>query len=213
MNYEKICNQILESNEKIRYAAVYDYGELVDKIRPGITSHLTREETETSLSQAIYRGTAEIILDPSSNGTLGFSGITSQLATGIDLDSVGTFEFDSVKCARDTGYIVDGAKFDTVLGTNYNSVYNGIAYQRATGAYVQGNQQSQTTGAISFAKAQVLALTEVDDHVPAETAVAAAFDEVIDIITNGTVSVTLEAFSMFLDKLEFQTHFPVLKVQ
>ena len=92
-------------------------------------------------------------------------------------------------------------------------MYNGIAYQRATGAYVQGNQQSQTTGAISFAKAQVLALTEVDDHVPAETAVAAAFDEVIDIITNGTVSVTLEAFSMFLDKLEFQTHFPVLKVQ
>ncbi len=55
MNYEKICEKILESNEKIRYAAVYDYGELVDKIRPGITSYLTREETETSLSQAIYR--------------------------------------------------------------------------------------------------------------------------------------------------------------
>ncbi len=55
MNYEKICDQILESNQKIRYAAVYDYGELIDKIRPGITSHLTREETETSLSQAIYR--------------------------------------------------------------------------------------------------------------------------------------------------------------
>jgi|TARA_B110001454_G_scaffold10263_1_gene9663 hypothetical protein len=55
MSYEKICDQILEFNEKIRYAAVYDYGELVDKIRPGITSHLTREETETSLSQAIYR--------------------------------------------------------------------------------------------------------------------------------------------------------------
>ena len=55
MNYQKICDQILESNEKIRYAAVYDYGELHDKIRPGVTSHLTREETETSLSQAIYR--------------------------------------------------------------------------------------------------------------------------------------------------------------
>ena len=135
-------------------------------------------------------GTAEIILDPSSNSGLGFSGVTSQLATGIDLDSVGTFEFNEDKCARDTGYILDGAKFDTVLGTNYNSVYNGISYQRATGAYVQSNQQSQTTGAISFAKAQVLALTEVDDHVPAETAVAAAFDEVIDIIQNGTVSVT-----------------------
>ena len=55
MSYEKICDEILEYNEKIRYAAVYDYGELHDKIRPGITSHLTREETETSLSQAIYR--------------------------------------------------------------------------------------------------------------------------------------------------------------
>ena len=55
MSYEKICDEILEFNEKIRYAAVYDYGELHDKIRPGITSHLTREETETSLSQAIYR--------------------------------------------------------------------------------------------------------------------------------------------------------------
>ena len=55
MSYDKICDEILVCNEKIRYAAVYDYGELHDKIRPGITSHLTREETETSLSQAIYR--------------------------------------------------------------------------------------------------------------------------------------------------------------
>ena len=55
MSYEKICDEVLEFNEKIRYAAVYDYGELHDKIRPGVTSHLTREETETSLSQAIYR--------------------------------------------------------------------------------------------------------------------------------------------------------------
>ncbi len=55
MSYEKICDEILEFNEKVRYAAVYDYGELHDTIRPGITSHLTREETETSLSQAIYR--------------------------------------------------------------------------------------------------------------------------------------------------------------
>ena len=55
MNYDKICDEILELSQKIRYAAVYDYGELHDKIRPGVKSHLTREETETSLSQAIYR--------------------------------------------------------------------------------------------------------------------------------------------------------------
>ena len=55
MNYDKICDEILELSQNIRYAAVYDYGELHDKIRPGVKSHLSREETEISLSQAIYR--------------------------------------------------------------------------------------------------------------------------------------------------------------
>lgn len=55
MNYEKMCDEILDLNQNIRYAAVYDYGELHDKVRPGVKSHLSREETETSLSQAIYR--------------------------------------------------------------------------------------------------------------------------------------------------------------
>ena len=55
MEYEKICDEILKCDDKIRYAAIYDYGELYDKMRPGLDSFLTREETETSLSQAIYR--------------------------------------------------------------------------------------------------------------------------------------------------------------
>jgi hypothetical protein len=135
-------------------------------------------------------GTAELILDPSSNTSTGFTGITSTLATGIDLDSVGTFEFDSVKCARDTGYILDGITFDSALGTNYNSVYNGLAYQRATGSYVQNNQQSQTTTAITKGKTEVAALTEVADSATALARSNAGFDEVIDIINNGTQSVS-----------------------
>ena len=55
MEYEKICDEILKCDDKIRYAAIYDYGELYDKMRPGLDSYLSREETETSLSQAIYR--------------------------------------------------------------------------------------------------------------------------------------------------------------
>jgi len=55
MDYEKICDEILSCDKQIRYVAIYDYGELYDKMRPGITSYLTREETETSLSHAIYR--------------------------------------------------------------------------------------------------------------------------------------------------------------
>jgi len=55
MQYEKICDEILNCDKKIRYAAVYDYGELYEKMKAGTHSYLTREETETSLSQAIYR--------------------------------------------------------------------------------------------------------------------------------------------------------------
>ena len=55
MEYEKICNEILECDKKIRYVGVYDYGELYDKMKSGLKSHLSREETELTLSQAIYR--------------------------------------------------------------------------------------------------------------------------------------------------------------
>ena len=55
MEYEKICDEILECDKKIRYVGVYDYGELYDKMREGLNSYLSREETEMSLSQAVYR--------------------------------------------------------------------------------------------------------------------------------------------------------------
>ena len=55
LEYEKICSEILECDKNIRYVGIYDFGELYDKMRPGIKSHLTREETEMSLSQAVYR--------------------------------------------------------------------------------------------------------------------------------------------------------------
>jgi hypothetical protein len=55
LEYEKICSEILECDKNIRYVGIYDFGELYDKMRPGIKSHLTREETEISLSQAVYR--------------------------------------------------------------------------------------------------------------------------------------------------------------
>ena len=55
MDYEKICNNILDLDKKIRYVAIYDFGELYEKIRPGLKSYLSKEETEMSLSQAVYR--------------------------------------------------------------------------------------------------------------------------------------------------------------
>jgi hypothetical protein len=55
MDYEKICDEVLNCDNQIRYVGIYDYGELYDKMKSGISSYLTKEETEVSLSQAIYR--------------------------------------------------------------------------------------------------------------------------------------------------------------
>ncbi len=55
MEYKKLCDEILECDKKIRYVGTYDYGVLYDKMRPGLKSHLSKEETELSLSQSIYR--------------------------------------------------------------------------------------------------------------------------------------------------------------
>lgn len=55
MEYEKICDEILECDKDIRYVGIYDYGELYDKMKPGLKTYLSREETQMSLSQAVYR--------------------------------------------------------------------------------------------------------------------------------------------------------------
>ena len=133
-------------------------------------------------------GTAEIVLDRSSNSSVGFTGTTSELATGFNLTAVGTFEFDVTKCQRDTGYILDAVQFDLALGTNYNQVTNGLAYQRnVVSAYLQSNQKAQTIAAIGVAKTTTAALTSVAADSTALTRSNAAFDEIIDIIDNGAL--------------------------
>lgn len=55
LDYQKICDEIIGLDKKIRYVGIYDYGELYEKTRLNLESFLTKEETETSLSQAVYR--------------------------------------------------------------------------------------------------------------------------------------------------------------
>ena len=133
-------------------------------------------------------GTAEIVLDRSSNGGVGFTGTTSELITGFNLTQVGTFEFLVSKCERDTGYILDAVQFDVALGTNYNQVTNGLAYQRnVVSTYLQSNQKAQTIAAIQVTKAKTAALASVAGDATALSRSNAAFDEIIDILDNGAL--------------------------
>jgi hypothetical protein len=133
-------------------------------------------------------GTAVLLLDKNSNDGAGFTGTTSNLLSGIDLDTVGTFDFDVEKCERDSNIILTGARFDIALGTTYNQITNGLAYQRATSAYLQSEQQTQTVQSINKGKTEVLALDGIVADGTATTRATDYFDEVIDIIENGVVS-------------------------
>ena len=99
------------------------------------------------------------------------------------------FNYDEAKCRRDSGIILEGAGYDIALGTNYNAITNGLAYQRANSAYVISNQITATIQAIQFLRdgAQTLATNAGGDGT-SNTNLLAYFNEIVDIIQNGVVS-------------------------
>jgi hypothetical protein len=133
-------------------------------------------------------GTAVLLLDKNSNDGNGFSGLTSNLLSGVDLDSVGEFEFNEATCRRDSLLILEAVGYDTALGTNYNQITSGLSYRRANASTVIGSQLTETTTAIGVGKTQTLALAAVAADGTATSRVGAAFDEIIDIITNGVAA-------------------------
>ena len=93
------------------------------------------------------------------------------------------FAYDGEKCARDVGLIIDSVRRDVLTGSNFNAVFAGLSYRsgNASTEEVVNAQLTQTVGAITWVRDRVVAkLTGV----PA-TRATAAFNEVIDIMTNG----------------------------
>ena len=96
------------------------------------------------------------------------------------------FIYDSAKCSRDAGLILEGVCKDLVLGTNYWSVLNGLSYRRANSSVVIDDQLTETIGGITRLKTQ--AANIITGDATALALLNASFDEVIDIIQNGTVA-------------------------
>ena len=55
LNTSKLCNEILNISNKIRFVAIYDEGNFFHKMRDGLQSYLTQAETENSMAQAVFR--------------------------------------------------------------------------------------------------------------------------------------------------------------
>ncbi len=102
------------------------------------------------------------------------------------------FFYNTAKCQRDVGLILDGVKDDVLLGTNFNAVYTGIAYQRAS-AYTtvtNSNQKNPTIASMLDTKRLVSQLSDISSDPDVLARANHAFDEIIHIFEDGTVSVS-----------------------
>jgi hypothetical protein len=103
------------------------------------------------------------------------------------------FVYNKETCQRDTGLILDAVARDVLTGSNLNSVFHGLAYRsgNATTDSVIANELTETVGALEWLKGEINStLTDATAIATADT----AFDEIIDIMQNGTANADIKTF-------------------
>ena len=103
----------------------------------------------------------------------------------ISVDSYA--DYDETLCRRDSGYIIDGVSFDVALGTNYNAVTSGNAYQRGVSSVVVNKELPGTTAAINFLKDGSMELMASESSTAVNRA-ASSYDEIINILNGAPPS-------------------------
>ena len=63
-DYNRLCDEIMETDSRIRYVGVYDNGGLFGKMREGLNSFLDKEETVDSLDDVVKTFTKRKWLAP-----------------------------------------------------------------------------------------------------------------------------------------------------
>jgi hypothetical protein len=106
------------------------------------------------------------------------------------------FTYDSIKCKRDMGYILDAVHWDVLLGTNYRAVKAGQAYYLGNAGNVLTYEKSATIAAFNFIKTNALLLPAVTVSTVATTTLNTDIATINDILQNGvsvspTVTYTL----------------------
>jgi len=95
-------------------------------------------------------------------------------------------EYDTAKCERDVGYILDAAKYDLGLDTNFASIVAAYAYLRQTGEKVLAEQKEASLANFEFLRQRTLqevpAGTEYDF---ARTSINETYEWLDDIVFGG----------------------------
>ena len=97
-------------------------------------------------------------------------------------------QYNTEKCARDVGLIIDAAMYDLVLNSNFQSVTAGSVYLQKAAQVVTSTQIGPQLQAIKFIRDQVIAVSQKPPLVKNEAAIARItnlFDLMFDIIDKG----------------------------
>jgi hypothetical protein len=140
------------------------------------------------------------------------------------------FEYNSVKCARDTGLILDGLILDLVHGGSSQSTFAGLQYWNQTNSAIPG-EETTTTNAFIYAKSicqdiiqniPISPLQSETTQIFATTAstidvafgLADKFDVIINILNNGTSGVTDQIIpnGVIVDSEEVLTAIEILEL-
>ena len=93
------------------------------------------------------------------------------------------FTYNEEKCRRDVRFLLDAIRYDIMFNSNYRTISSAIKYYNGTSDTVINDQRDQTVEAFTQAKAYTAAAL---NDATAVTRANALWDEVIDIITNGS---------------------------
>jgi hypothetical protein len=114
--------------------------------------------------------------------------IQSQTVAYVDATfNSGAFSYDQVKCARDTGLIINAIAMDMLYDSTSDSVFAGTQYW---------NQNSYTGNIPAEITATIAAITHLRDiaiadvNLSNQTTVTQLFDTIITILNSGTAGIT-----------------------
>lgn len=164
------------------------FAEIIDIIQNGIAA-------ADALTFPNPTGAAQAVIDAKTILQSNTETLKTSVVNYINDNFIGYVYADTVEYQyrRDLALILTAVAYDIALETNYNAVITGLSYRRAASAFALSDQLVQTVEGIKTAKE--LALVQLAANATAVTRATVAFDEIIDILTNGEFNADVVSFT------------------
>jgi hypothetical protein len=112
-------------------------------------------------------------------------------------DTYNDFKYNHAKCSRDLGYIIDAARYDWMLDSNFASIQAAYSYLREPSSKVTGDQKTATIAANEFARNYIL-----DENILSEPVAITGLNETWEWIDDTIIAGSAEGGNKQVDDEE-----------